>query len=132
MTGISLFSYPHVAPIWLAYLRVFISRFGGKKIERTRDLFDQAVEEAPAKDSERIYLLYTKFEEDFGSLSRSMKIYDRLCEACTVENKLQMYTIYINKCGEYYGAMATREIYEKVGVGRVGGRVGSIGGWVLG
>mmetsp|Transcript_16854 Transcript_16854/g.32896 ORF Transcript_16854/g.32896 Transcript_16854/m.32896 type:complete len:838 (+) Transcript_16854:31-2544(+) len=111
--GVALFSYPHVAPIWLAYLRQFITRYQGQKIERTRDLFEQAVADAPAKEGENLYLLYSKFEEDYGGLSRAMRVYDRLCEKCTLENKLKLFTIYLNKCGDYYGATATREIFEK-------------------
>lgn len=31
--------------IWKAYLMHFVSRYGGKKVERTRDLFRQAIDE---------------------------------------------------------------------------------------
>jgi hypothetical protein len=34
--------------IWLAYFKDFIARYGGSKIERLRDMFDQACEAAPA------------------------------------------------------------------------------------
>lgn len=38
--GIDVFDYPHVQEIWLAYLKKFIERYGGKKLERARDLFE--------------------------------------------------------------------------------------------
>lgn len=38
--GISLFKYPHVAPIWQAYLKHFTMRYGDTKLERLRDLFE--------------------------------------------------------------------------------------------
>jgi pre-mRNA-splicing factor SYF1 len=41
--GVDLFQHPHVLPIWVAYLRKFIGRYKGTKVERTRDLFEQAV-----------------------------------------------------------------------------------------
>ncbi len=43
--GVALFKYPHVKDIWQAYLMNFVQRYGGKKLERTRDLFRQAIEE---------------------------------------------------------------------------------------
>lgn len=45
--GIALFKYPHVRDIWAAYLKAFVSRYGGTKLERARDLYEQAVKEAP-------------------------------------------------------------------------------------
>lgn len=43
--GVALFKYPHVRDIWVAYLTDFVARYGGKKVERARDLFRQACEE---------------------------------------------------------------------------------------
>jgi hypothetical protein len=45
--GIALFKYPHVKDIWVAYLDAFVKRYGGKKLERARDLYEQAVKDAP-------------------------------------------------------------------------------------
>lgn len=42
--GVQIFKYPHVRDIWTMYLSKFVSRYGGKKLERARDLFEQAVE----------------------------------------------------------------------------------------
>ena len=39
--GIALFKYPHVEPIWQAYLSAFCDRHKGGKLERARDLFAQ-------------------------------------------------------------------------------------------
>ena len=36
---------------------------GKAKLERTRELFEQAVEHCPAKFAKPIYLLYASFEE---------------------------------------------------------------------
>jgi pre-mRNA-splicing factor SYF1 len=46
--GTALFKYPHVRDIWLAYLQQFVSRYGGAKLERARDLFKQALSQARA------------------------------------------------------------------------------------
>lgn len=47
--GISLFRWPNVYDIWNTYLTKFIDRYGGKKLERARDLFEQALDGCPAK-----------------------------------------------------------------------------------
>lgn len=38
-----MFSFPHVKPIWIVYLERFVDRYGGSKLERARDLFEQVV-----------------------------------------------------------------------------------------
>lgn len=117
--GIHLFEYPHVYPIWIAYLRKFITRYKGTKIERVRDLFEQAVDGCPAKESLHLHMLYAKFEEDYGLLKRAMDVYNRACEACAAEDKLKTYFIYIVRCGEFFGVTRTREIYEQA-IGKLG------------
>lgn len=111
--GIALFKYPHVYPIWVSYLRLFTQRFKGTKVERARDLFEQAVQGCPAKQSLFIHLLYAKYEEDYGLLKRAMDVYSRACEACAVEDKQKTFFIYIYRCGEFFGVTKTREIYER-------------------
>ena len=65
--GAALFPYPAVAPVWTAYLRKFVDRYGGAKLERTRDLFEQALAAAPQEFCRPIYLLYAQFEERVGT-----------------------------------------------------------------
>lgn len=40
--GVAVFKYPHAKDIWQAYLKHFVTRYGGTKLERARDLFEQA------------------------------------------------------------------------------------------
>lgn len=47
--GIALFRWPNVADIWHTYLTKFIARYGGTKLERARDLFEQALDGCPQK-----------------------------------------------------------------------------------
>jgi pre-mRNA-splicing factor SYF1 len=47
--GVSIFKFPNALDIWLQYLSDFIDRYGGSKIERLRDLFEQSVENVPAE-----------------------------------------------------------------------------------
>lgn len=111
--GISLFKFPHVYVIWVAYLQRFIERYKGTKVERTRDLFEQAVKDAPPAEGKKLYLLYAKFEEDFGFARRAMEIYDRATKACAVEDRAELFAIYIARCSELFGVTKTRPIYEK-------------------
>ena len=46
-TGISLFTWPSLYEIWLIYLEKFVERYEGDYIERTRDLFEKAIETIP-------------------------------------------------------------------------------------
>ncbi|XP_017583449.1 PREDICTED: pre-mRNA-splicing factor SYF1 [Corvus brachyrhynchos] len=54
--GIALFRWPHVGDLWLTYLSKFVARYGGRKLERARDLFEQALDGCPpqhAKSTDR-------------------------------------------------------------------------------
>ena len=42
--GISMFKWPNVFDIWNTYLSEFLARYGGSKLERTRDLFEQCLD----------------------------------------------------------------------------------------
>jgi len=44
-----LFKWPNVYDIWNTYLTKFLKRYGGTKLERTRDLFEQCLEQCPGK-----------------------------------------------------------------------------------
>ena len=67
--GVSLFKWPNVFDIWNTYLTEFLDRYGGSKLERARDLFEQCLENCPEKYAKAIYLLYAKLEEQHGILS---------------------------------------------------------------
>ncbi|WWC73476.1 pre-mRNA-splicing factor SYF1 [Kwoniella pini CBS 10737] len=111
--GIELF-HPSVAfEIWNIYLSKFVKRYGGKKLERARDLFEQALENCPPKFCKPIYLLYAKLEEEHGLAKRAMGIYDRACTTVQDSDKFDMFTIYIAKATANFGLPATRPIYER-------------------
>ncbi|WWC95357.1 pre-mRNA-splicing factor SYF1 [Kwoniella sp. B9012] len=111
--GIELF-HPSVAfEIWNIYLSKFVKRYGGKKLERARDLFEQALENCPPKFCKPIYLLYGRLEEEHGLAKRAMGIYDRACTTVQDSDKFDMFTIYIAKATANFGLPATRPIYER-------------------
>jgi pre-mRNA-splicing factor SYF1 len=111
--GVKIFKYPHVKDIWVTYLSKFVKRYGKSKLERARELFEHAVEIAPAEVVKPLYLQYAKLEEDFGLAKRAMRVYDEATKAVPKKEKRQMYEIYIARAAEIFGVPKTREIYEQ-------------------
>jgi len=111
--GVKIFKYPHVKDIWVTYLSKFVNRYKGSKLERARDLFEQAVEKAPAEDVKLLYLQYAKLEEDYGLARHAMKVYDRATKAVPDHQKMEIYDLYIARAAENFGVPKTREIYEQ-------------------
>ena len=110
--GIEAFKYPIAFEIWNIYLTKFIKRYGGSKLERARDLFEQSLENCPSNLCKDLYLLYAKLEEDYGLARNAMKIYDRATKAVDDQNRYKMYMLYIQKAIETFGITSVREIYE--------------------
>ena len=82
-TGVSLFKWPNVFDIWNTYLTEFLERYGGTKLERARDLFEQCLETCPEKFAKAIYILYAKLELEHGSAKRGkLKLQDHRKSGC--------------------------------------------------
>lgn len=111
--GISLFKWPNVFDIWNTYLTEFLERYGGTKLERARDLFEQCLEDCPEKYAKAIFLLYAKLEEQYGMARHAMAVYERAIEKVDKSDKLALFNVYLKKAAEIYGVTRTREIYEK-------------------
>ncbi|KAI7898122.1 uncharacterized protein BX663DRAFT_525797 [Cokeromyces recurvatus] len=111
--GIELFGWPIAFELWNIYLEKFLKRYGGTKLERARDLFEQALEGCPPKYSKSIFLMYGKLEEEHGLARHAMRIYDRATKAVADEDRMEMFEYYIAKATESFGIMASREIYER-------------------
>eukprot|EP01084_Bolivina_argentea_P189169 325398_1 len=111
--GIALFGHPHVMPIWKTYLYKFVHRYGDKKIERARDLFEECLAKCPAASCKEIYLMYARLEEKYGFARHAMRVYDKACGACEDGDRKEMYHIYLNRAADLFGITRTREIYEK-------------------
>lgn len=111
--GIELFGWPIAFELWNIYLERFLKRYGGTKLERARDLFEQALEACPPKYAKPIFLMYGKLEEEHGLARHAMRIYDRATKAVADEDRMVMFEYYIAKATESFGIMASREIYER-------------------
>lgn len=108
--GVELFTYPIAFELWNTYLSKFIKRYvscyllsptrffahipetsqGGDKIERARDLFEQALENCPPKLSKPLYLMYGKLEEEHGLAKRAMSVYDRATSAVEPADRMEV------------------------------------------
>jgi pre-mRNA-splicing factor SYF1 len=111
--GIEVFGWPIAFELWNIYLHRFIQRYGGSKLERARDLFEQALDKCPPKYAKPIYLMYGKLEEEYGLARHAMRIYDRATRAVSNEDRLEMFNFYIAKATASFGIIAAREIYER-------------------
>jgi pre-mRNA-splicing factor SYF1 len=88
--GIDLFGWPIAFELWNIYLERFLRRYGGTKLERTRDLFEKALDGCPAKYAKPLYLMYGKLEEEHGLARHAMRIYDRATRAVSDEDRLEV------------------------------------------
>ncbi|ONM60140.1 Tetratricopeptide repeat (TPR)-like superfamily protein [Zea mays] len=111
--GVKIFKYPHVKAIWVTYLTKFVHRYKRSKLERARELFHEAVQQAPAEEKKPLYLQWAKLEEDYGLAKRAMNVYDEAVRAVPNSEKMAMYEIYIARAAELFGVPRTRQIYEQ-------------------
>ncbi|KAL6841877.1 hypothetical protein ACP4OV_028389 [Aristida adscensionis] len=111
--GVKIFKYPHVKAIWVTYLTKFVQRYKRSKIERARELFQEAVQQAPPEEKKAIYLQWAKLEEDYGLAKRAMNVYDEAVRAVPNSERMSMYEIYIARAAELFGVPRTRQIYEQ-------------------
>ncbi|KAJ3693391.1 hypothetical protein LUZ60_008871 [Juncus effusus] len=111
--GVRMFKYPHVRDIWVTYLSKFVERYGKSKLERARELFEEAVRQAPAREVKPLFLQYAKLEEDCG-LEQEMVVYERAVKAVEDSEKLSVYQICIARAAEISDLSKVRQIYEQV------------------
>lgn len=111
--GIELFNYPVAFEIWNVYLPKFVKRYAATRLERTRDLFESALQGCPEKFSFHLFLMYGKVEEDYGLLRNTLTIYRRACSIVSSNDRPILYNLLINKTIESQGAFSARPIYEE-------------------
>ncbi|KAJ1998344.1 pre-mRNA-splicing factor syf1 [Coemansia thaxteri] len=112
--GIAAFGYPVAAELWDVYLARFVARYGAKRIERARDLFEQALDACPAQYARPIFLAYGRLEEELaGAPRRALRVYERATRGVAKEGRLEMFRFYAAKTAEFLGLPATRAVYER-------------------
>lgn len=111
--GVSVFKFPNALDIWLAYLNDFIERYGGSKLERLRDLFEQACDQAPSNYSAILYMYFAEQEEKYGLARHAMMIFDKATKAVDIDVKPKIFNLYLKRATENFGVTRTRQIFEK-------------------
>ena len=110
--GLQLFRHPHSQPLWEAYLAAFVERYGGRKLERARDLFEQALQKMPAAAATGVYAQYARLEEEHGLTSRALAVLDRAARAAPLEQRWPAYERWAGKAAALSGVGAVREVYQ--------------------
>ena len=110
--GVELFTYPVAFELWNVYLSKFVARYGGSKLERARDMFEQALDKCPANLCKPLYLKYGELEEKYGLVRKAMSIYERAAHSVSEKDRYEMFLYYIAKAAANYGLVASRPIYE--------------------
>jgi len=111
--GISLFRWPYVYDLWKTYLAKFLERYRGTKLERARDLFEQCLDQCPAKYCGEIYRLYAGMEEEHGLARHVRRVLSEATKKVPPEEKLEMYNVYLRHADSALGIVGTREIYQE-------------------
>jgi len=106
--GVNSFEWPLSKELWIAYLSKFVKRYEGKKMERARDLFEQAIGKIPPEETRPIFLMYAQLEEEHGLVKNAMAVYDRACKLVSPPERHDLYIHYINKATEFFGVTKTR------------------------
>ena len=111
--GIELFNYPIAFEIWNIYLPKFVKKYAASRLERTRDLFESALQGCPEKFAIQLYLMYGKVEEDYGLLRNALSVYKRGCSTVAPADRPVLYNLLIKKTIESQGGFSARSLYEE-------------------
>lgn len=121
--GASRLPWPEGLHVWMAYLQKFVSRFGGRKLERARDLFEEAIRSAPIVKShgrsfahplvKHLYLLYFSMEETYSLGRHALDVLSRAVDSVRAEDVAELFRLLIVKTAGLYGVSQTRGIYER-------------------
>jgi pre-mRNA-splicing factor SYF1 len=111
--AVSLFTYPQLKVVWIRYLDKFIARYGGSKLERLRDMFEQALIGVPQDDAAEFYIKYYKAEEQFGMARHALAVLDRATRAVPEARRLDMYRLYAKKVEQHFGITKVRPVLER-------------------
>ncbi|KAI0559674.1 Pre-mRNA-splicing factor SYF1 [Gracilaria domingensis] len=121
--GCSSVPWPDALQIWVVYLSTFVKRSKSRKLERARDLFEEALRSAPTTKKAGhifphpqlrvLYLMWADMEEKYSLSRHSLKVLARACREVQEEDRADMYRHYIVKMASLFGVTKTRPIYEE-------------------
>ena len=118
--GIDIFGWPVAFEFWNIYLPKYIkwtigegdlSGLSGVKLERVRELFEQAVKGIPTQYARALYVMYAETEEKHGHPRRCLGVLSRACNAVDDKDRPGMYRIYLTKTAAIMGVIHCRDVY---------------------
>lgn len=104
--GASAISWPEALQIWVVYLTKFVNRFGSRKLERARDLFEEAIVSASTRKGGHeyahpqlrlLYIMYSQMEEKHSNARHALRVLSRTVKAVQEEERADMFRLYIVK-----------------------------------
>lgn len=114
-------AWPEAAQIWVIYLFKFIERYGSKRVERARDLFEEAIRSAPTIKSSGVsfphpqvkilYVMYAEMEERFSTSRHALAVLERGARAVREEDRAELYRLLVVKTATLWGVSRTRAVY---------------------
>lgn len=110
--GVANFKYPHAETIWRAYLTAFVDRHKGNKVERARDLFQQACEDAPEAKRKQFYLMHADFEEKYGLARHCYNVYEAAAKAVPKAERAEVFRLFADRAQKLNGIPKVREVYQ--------------------
>lgn len=109
--GMNVFDYPQVHELLVLYLNKFQVIYC-KKIERIRDLYHQILYEKEVSNKMFIYS-YAFFEEENGTIFNCLDILSNGLKKLTSNDKIECYTILINKSYKFNGVDEARKVFTE-------------------
>jgi pre-mRNA-splicing factor SYF1 len=115
--ALALFDFPSAKPLHLAYIAAFTERYSGSKLERLRDLYEQALarDTLVGEDLVEFFVRYARAEEQFGLARHVSAIYDRAVRHAKIPEpqRLDLYKLYVRKVQQHFGVLKTRSVYDQ-------------------
>lgn len=85
---------------------------GGRSQPRCHTTPPPSSLQCPPAHSKSLFLEYAKFEEAHGLARSALDVYDRAVQTVPLNERLQVYELYIARATEYFGIGKVREVYE--------------------
>ena len=112
--GLAMFSAPQNYEIWLAYLSHFVERFGGGQAGARFASCSSSVAFSLEESNGQGCLSDVRGHgREIWPGCRAMRVYERAASSVPLEERYEVYCVYLQKTEEYFGVIATRPVYEK-------------------
>lgn len=112
--GVNVFAWPESSEIWMLYLSKFVNRYEGQKLDRGREIFNEALAECPMDYKYPVVLLYISYEENYGFMSKVMEIFATSRSQMVPKERFNLSILSLKKSLKFYGLLKTRKLFEDI------------------